>query len=111
MLDRPDEAAALVRRAADEYRLSWEIAPPGSWGRPIAAIRCRLIAGDDEALLGLARGDLDAYARAVELIVRSFETREVYLEDVPVANTVLVLARLARSRGMAVQLHSALLPV
>ena len=37
-------AASLLRRAAGEYAASWEAAPPGSWGRPIAMLRCRLLA-------------------------------------------------------------------
>lgn len=169
MLGRRQEAAELLRRAADEYRASWEIAPPDSWGRPIAAIRCRLIAGDEvgahadadwalgagalpaagpikrycgvlallvrgeddaaereaetllteelepravaDALLALARGDAESYALAVRLVAESFETRDAYLEDVPVADTVLVLQELARQRGLAVALHSPLLPV
>jgi len=46
MLGEHDEAASLLRRAADEYATSWHAAPPGAWGRPIAMLRCRLIAGD-----------------------------------------------------------------
>jgi hypothetical protein len=44
-------------------------------------------------------------------VLVSFETREAYLEDVPVADTALVLHALARRRGLAAQLRpSALLP-
>jgi len=32
--------------------------------------------------------------------VRSFETREEFLEDVPVADTALALAELARRNGL-----------
>src|SRR5215216_1524835 len=30
-------------RAAERYRESWEHAPPGSWGRPIGAIKSRIL--------------------------------------------------------------------
>ena len=40
----------------------------------------------------------------------SFETREEYLEDVPVADTVIVLQALAGRRGVAAELDSPLLP-
>ncbi len=33
-------------RAAERYRESWEHAPPESWGRPIGAIKSRILAGD-----------------------------------------------------------------
>ena len=154
-------AAALLRRAADEYATSWRAAPPGSWGRPIAMLRCRLMAGDGEgarrdAEAALAEGALEAegpiggYCAALALLVlgrdeearsvaerivverlepvavahaltalasgdrmgldaarrevlRSFEEREAFLEDTPVADTVLVLDALARARGIALE--------
>jgi hypothetical protein len=44
-------------------------------------------------------------------VLRSFEERDAFLEDTPVADTVLVLDALARERGMAVEpLASELLP-
>jgi len=43
-------------------------------------------------------------------VLESFETRADYLEDIPVADTVLVLQALAARRGMAAQLSSPLLP-
>jgi len=169
MLGDEDGAAVLLRRAADEYRTSWDAAPGASWGRPIAALRCRLIAGDtsgarpdaeaalaagareatgpiggycaalallvlgrdeeaapvaDElaaggldpvavahALDALARSDAPAYERSRRGVLASFESREAYLEDVPVADTVLVLDALAGERGMAMEpLSSPLLP-
>ena len=51
-----------------------------------------------------------AYRDAAELVLRSFEEREAYLEDVPVADTVLVLEALAERRGLAAGLESPLLP-
>jgi hypothetical protein len=43
-------------------------------------------------------------------VLRSFETREAYLEDVAVADTVIVLQRLAGRRRLAAELGSPLLP-
>ncbi len=43
-------------------------------------------------------------------MLESFETRTEYLEDIPVADTVLVLQALAQRRGMAAELESPLLP-
>ena len=40
----------------------------------------------------------------------SFEEREAYLEDIPVADTVVVLETLAAGRGLAAGLTSPLLP-
>ena len=168
MLGRDGEARDRLRRAADEYDASWRAAPPGSWGRPIAMIRCRLMAGDHEgaradasaavaagvldapgpiggycaalALLALgrdedagivaariadglepasvadglgtlARADGAAYVAARLAVLRSFEEREAFLEDVRVADTVLVLDALAAARGLEPPtLSSPLLP-
>jgi hypothetical protein len=169
MLGRAEAARDRLSRAADEYDTSWRAAPPGSWGRPIAMIRCRLLAGDDEraradataavdagvldasgpiggycaalallvlgrdddavavaariadeglepaavadALGAIARADGAAYAAARLAVLRSFEERDAFLEDVPVADTVLVLDALARARGLALPAQaSALLP-
>src|SRR4029077_16785985 len=62
MAGRRDEAAARLARAADRYRESFEEAPPGSWGRPIGAIKARLMAGDWEGAHADARWALDAGA-------------------------------------------------
>lgn len=168
MLGRADEAADWLGRAAARYRESWADAPRGSWGRPIGAIKARLLAGDGEgaaadarwaleagagksespiggyaaALAHLVLGDSHAariaadgirarddfpravadalaflavedvvdYTRSVEAVLASFETRDEYLEDLPVADTVLVLQALAARRGMAAELSSDLLP-
>ena len=40
----------------------------------------------------------------------SFESRDEYLEDIPVADTVIVLQTLALQRDMAAELESQLLP-
>jgi hypothetical protein len=63
-----------------------------------------------DALATLAAGDRPGYILAVESVLDSFETREEHLEDVPVADTVLVLQALAESRGLDADLVSPLLP-
>src|SRR5690348_7495190 len=60
MAHRPDESAVWLRRAAERYRESWDGAPADSWGRPIAAMKSLLLAGDDAT--GAARWALDAKA-------------------------------------------------
>jgi hypothetical protein len=168
MLGRDDEAAEWLRNAAARWRESFADAPPGSWGRPIGAIKALLLAGDREgavdaagwaleagaadaespigryagtlaslvrgedeqarplavslrgredfpgdvadALATLAAEDRLGYTYAVESVLESFESRDEYLEDVPVADTVLVLQLLARERGLEADLASPLLP-
>lgn len=168
MLGRHEDADEWLRRAAETYRRSWPAAPPGSWGRPIGAMKSRLIAGDLDgasadaewalavgaaasespigryaaalahlvrgedataatlagslvgeeaippsvarALLALATGDAAAYEGAVRELVADFESRSEFLEDVPVADTVLALQALATARGMSVRLDSSMLP-
>jgi hypothetical protein len=63
-----------------------------------------------DALAFIAAQDVIGYTYAVESVLDSFETREEYLEDIPVADTVLVLQALAARRGIAVELSSSLLP-
>ena len=46
MQGRSDEARAWFDRACARYRESWEHAPPGSWGRPVAILKARILAGD-----------------------------------------------------------------
>ena len=168
MLGRRAEADDWLVRAAETYRRSWPDAPPGSWGRPIGAMKARLIAGDldgsrtdarwaleagasasespigryaaalallvleDDAaaaavvptlsgaesippavtatLGALAAGDAAGYATAISELVADFEARDEFLEDVPVADTVLALQVLAAERGLVVELTSAVLP-
>lgn len=164
-----DEAARRwLGHAAARYRESYGDAPEGSWGRPIGAMKARILAADwdgasadaqwalDEdaatsespigryaatlallvlgrwddarpvadtlrvedgfpsdvadALASLAGDDPVGYTEAIESVLESFETRDQYLEDVPVADTVLVLQALARRREIEVALTSALLP-
>lgn len=63
-----------------------------------------------DALAGLAAGEADAYEDAAGRVLASFEERDAYLEDVPVADTVLVLEALAEGRGLAIRPASPLLP-
>jgi tetratricopeptide (TPR) repeat protein len=164
-----NRAAAVewLDRACDRYRESYELAAPGSWGRPIAILKARLIAGRDArpdaewtlaqhpersespiahyaaalallalgryedarpaitplrdredfpadvatALAAIAAHDRVAYIEAVEDVLESFEARDAYLEDVPVADTVIVLQTLAARRDLGAELPpSRLLP-
>jgi hypothetical protein len=63
-----------------------------------------------DALATIAAQDVVDYIEAIESVLTSFETRDEYLEDLPVADTVLVLQALARRRDMAAELESELLP-
>jgi hypothetical protein len=63
-----------------------------------------------DALAAIAADDPIGYTEAIEAVLESFETREEHLEDVPVADTVLVLQALAGRRDLAVKLSSPLLP-
>jgi hypothetical protein len=168
MLGRSEDARRWLVRAAERYRESWAGAPEGSWGRPIGAMKARLLAGDldgaradarwaleagaaeaespigryaaalarlvlgddaqaerlaaslrarddfpaavADALAGLAAHAAPAYDESVRALLEDFERRDEYLEDVPVADTVLALQRLAAERGLAVELSSPLLP-
>jgi hypothetical protein len=89
VLQRDDEAAHLA-----EPLLSAEGFPPAT----------------ARALIALARGDGAAYADAVAVVLETFETRDRFLEDVPVADTVMTLQVLARARALEVALHSPRLP-
>ena len=157
---RRAEAEGWLRTAAERYRESWAGAPPDSWGRPIAAMKALLIAGDDasgaarwaldagaadaaspigvyaatlallvlgddvaagpaattllvrddfpdavaRSLAALAARDRERYAAAALEVLASFEARSEFLEDVPVADTVLALQALACVRGIAAAL-------
>ena len=64
-----------------------------------------------DALAVIAAHDRVGYAAAVESVLASFEAREGYLEDVAVADTVLMLQALAARRGIAAELpESPVLP-
>jgi hypothetical protein len=63
-----------------------------------------------DALAFIAAQDPVGYIEAIESVLESFETREEYLEDLPAADTVMVLQALAGRRDMAAALSSPLLP-
>jgi hypothetical protein len=46
MENREIEAREWLLRSAECYRASWEGAPPGSWGRPIGALKAAVLARD-----------------------------------------------------------------
>jgi hypothetical protein len=168
MLGRREAAREWLVRAAETYRESWPEAPPASWGRPIGAVKSRLIAGDldgargdarwaldagaaeaespigryaaaiahlvlgadddaaalagslqeaesvppavTDALVALAARDPAAYEAAIRALVADFEARDAFLEDTPVADTVLALQALAAERWIVIALDSAVLP-
>ena len=90
LADGDDEAA---RRAADGM-----LAGSEAFGRAAGAVAA------------LTRRDRQAYAGMLAAIVADFEAREEHLTDVPIADTALVLDRLAERRGMAAHPRSPLLP-
>jgi hypothetical protein len=162
------EAREWFARAVERYRESYELAPPGSWGRPIAILKARILAGDwdgaeadarwtleegaaeaqspigryagtlallvlgrddearvladdlrvrddfpasvGDALAFIAAQDPLGYVEAIEAVLESFEERKDHLEDLPVADTVVVLQALAARRDLSVELSSLLLP-
>jgi hypothetical protein len=119
-----DARWALEQRCADaespigRYAASLALLVLGRWqdARPLAS---SLRGRDDfppavaDALATIAAEDRLGYIEAVEAVedvLESFETREEYLEDIPVADTVIVLQTLAARRGIAAELDSPLLP-
>lgn len=90
VLDRDAEAAPLARSLGDET---------DAFPAPVAA-----------ALAGLVAGDSAGYREASAEVLASFEERDEFLEDVPVADTVAVLEALAGRRGLAAGFSSPLLP-
>jgi hypothetical protein len=75
-----DRAGVWLARAAARYRESFAEAPPGSWGRPIGAVKALVLAGDwpaaeDAAAWALETGAAEAdspignYAAALALLV------------------------------------------
>jgi hypothetical protein len=97
LVERDD---ALAVRAAEGMRADAGRGRSGSDAFPRTA----------EAIAALAQRDGDLYARALGAIVADFESREKHLTGVPIADTALVLERLASDRGMAANLRSPLVP-
>ena len=62
------------------------------------------------ALAALAQRDEAAYAGALRDVIADFESRGLHLTGVPIADTALVLERLAAPRGLAQRPASPLLP-
>jgi hypothetical protein len=62
------------------------------------------------ALAALAAGNAAGYSAACESVLESFENRDAHLEDLPVADTVIVLEALAGRRQIAAKPVSGLLP-
>jgi len=101
--------------------------PPAEYARAIAA----LVLGEDDDALAAAEGmragspafvraadavaalatrDGEAYEQALAAIVEDFESRDAHLTGVAIADTALMLERLAESRGIAAHPSSPLLP-
>ena len=167
LLEGDGQAARVAFTAAAElYRRSWELAPPGSYGRLVGMLKsavlagggsgeaeyvragladlqtasptasyaqavAAMIAGDDatatraagemragseafrrmsDAAVALCDRDQDSYDSALREIVRDFEGRERHLTGVAIADTGLMLERLAERRGMTAGVDSRLLP-
>ena len=91
VLGREEEAEALAAGLREE--------PEDAFPRPVA-----------DALAGLAVGDADVYRDGVGRVLVSFEEREAYLEDIPVADTVIVLEALGGARGARRRPELAALP-
>ena len=124
-----DEAASgadYVRKAlASDENASGS--PTASYARALAA----LVAGDDDdarrwsaamatgsdafertsrTIAALAQRDERAYGAALREIVLDFEQRQGHLTGVAIADTAVMLERLAADRGMTSGMRSALLP-
>jgi hypothetical protein len=61
-----DDAREWFARAVERYRESYELAPPGSWGRPIAILKARILAGDWDGAESDARWTLEQDAADVD---------------------------------------------
>ena len=59
MAGHTEEARAWFARAVERYRESYELAPAGSWGRPIAILKARILARDWSGAHADARWTLD----------------------------------------------------
>jgi hypothetical protein len=109
------EGAAESESSIGRYGAALACAVLGDWEHArihADAIRIRDDFPHDvgDALAMIAAEDVVGYAETVESVLESFETRDAYLEDVPVADTVMVLQALATRRNMSADLASDLLP-
>jgi hypothetical protein len=80
-----------------------------AWSRPMRTGSEAFVRTAD-AISALAAGDAGAYATAVRSIAQDFERRANHLTGVAVADTALMLQRLAAERGLAAELASPVLP-
>ena len=117
-----EEAAYTLEQVGDEPD-----SPTASYAVALAA----LVRGDDplarravagmredsdafartaEAIDAVAAGDGDRYADALGAILADFEGRDEHLTGVAIADTAMVLQRLAECRGIAAQVGSPVLP-
>ena len=64
-----------------------------------------------EAIAALAGGDGERYRRSLDAIVVDFAARDQHLSGVAVADTAMVLERLAEQRGIAARPSSPLVPL
>jgi hypothetical protein len=116
-----DGAEAIARQAVAETQDAGS--PASGYARSLALVCLRQDPDVDEmvaaggafartgtALRALAASDAGAYADALHEILADFESRDRHLSGVAVADTVLVLERLAAARGMAVRPQSPLVP-
>ena len=123
--DGAQEATYAGAALADEAGVA--DSPTASYARALAA----LVLGEDgearrwaatmgagqeafertaQAIAALAGRDERAYAATLEQIVADFERRSGHLTGVAIADTALMLERLAAARGMAAGVKSPLLP-
>jgi uncharacterized Ntn-hydrolase superfamily protein len=121
---RPAAAYAREALGADSQA---QRSPTASYALALAA----LVAGDDDearqhaevmhgaseafdraatAIAALAGRDGDAYSAAITEIVRDFERRPAHLTGVAIADTALVLERLAAPRGLSAGVQSEVFP-
>ncbi len=116
-----DGADAIARQAAAEAGEA--DSPASAYVRALAQVtlgerpdvQAMLAAGESfartgRALAALGAGDQGAYADALAEIVADFAARDQHLSGVAIADTVLVLERLAEPRGMAVRPSGPLVP-
>jgi hypothetical protein len=117
-----DGVAAVARRVLAETDAGAD-SPASAYARALALVclgeqpdvSAMLAAGDafertGRALAAIAAGDAPAYAAAVADVVADFEARDQHLSGVAIADTALVLERLAEQRGIAARPSSSLLP-
>src|SRR4249919_2970505 len=97
MEGRRAEAAEWFVRAAECYRESFPEAPPGSWGRPIGAIKALVLADDWAKAEGAAAWALEAGAAESESPIGGYAA----------ALALLVLGRDAEARvhADAIRIH------